>query len=242
MLRASAVLREIQYERSAQGIFPRLRSQLRHIESRNLIIRLLQKLDGDALPLLLELLKNLSQEDKDELLCALLQAFGPELLQALNRTFSADRPYIQVSGVSAEREADGMRLTLSGVAVDYGALLQSPAVREKAADAFHGPLGRLLGGRMVRAASLAEFMPDAGEKTVLALLEQARVREALLRSAGEALERQGIYLRLENLRMEPDSQPAAPDRAGLRLSPALEEALLDSAAACLRKRSCFPPA
>lgn len=58
----------IEYERTFQQIFPLIKEKLGAVESKNMLIRLFQKLDDAALPVSLGIMKRLPKGTKDELL------------------------------------------------------------------------------------------------------------------------------------------------------------------------------
>jgi len=67
---------DIEYGRTFRQIFPPLKEKLSTMQSKNLLIRLFQKLDDVALPVLLGIMERLPGGAKDELLAMCLNIYS----------------------------------------------------------------------------------------------------------------------------------------------------------------------
>lgn len=251
MLRIDVLMGNIQYEKSFIRLLSQPCMKSEHVESDCPRLRFLQKVGNDFPWLLLGVLEGLSENEKNKLLCELIQSFGPEVIWQLNSALAENSlgQYSRIEGVSAEQGDGYVCLTLSGIAVNYSGLLQSRDVQEKLPGLPHGRLDRFsetgLAEYVVHqvmncAAFLVEALPGAGEQAFLSILEQEGMKKAVLRLAEDTLRKNGLHPKHLALRIQPDSQPAerpAPfhEASKFRLSRELEEALLDNAAALLLK-------
>lgn len=255
MLHIDTLVEAIQYEESLCALSPLLCRKLENMESDQLVIRFLRKMGDDFSLVLSNMLEGLSESSKDELFCGLTQFYGPKMTQELNGALAENRlgQHFRIGGISAEQVDGRICLALSSVAVDYSGLLQNQEVQEALSGKLHGRLNRFLGtdlaGRIVHqgmnhTAFLIEALLNGGEQALLPILEQSSVKKALLRLVEDTLQKNGLHLQLMDLQIRPDRRPeerSAPlcETAKFQLSYELEEALLDSAAAFLRKASAW---
>lgn len=219
MLRIDVLMENIQYEKSFNQLLLKLGKKFGQMESDSLMIRIFQKMGDDFPRILSGVLEGFSENDKNKLLCDLIQSFAPEQIRWLNSELAENSlgQHFRIKDVSAERGDGYICLTLSGVAVDYSGLLQSRDVQEKLSSLLHGRLDRFSGidltdcviyQAMNCAASLVRVLPDAGEQAVLSILDHEGVQKAVLRLTEDALRKNGLYLQHLALRIQPDSQPA----------------------------------
>ena len=221
MLAISIKADRIDYEKTLENLYPAIKERLAAAESQNMIIRLFQKLDDAALPVLLSFMGNLSETAKNELVAKCLKVCSARLDDMLNRELGK-HPFgkcLRVGGVSGVCGNEGISLWLSQVYVDYKGL-----VKEK--------LGGKIGG-------IASFLvSDKIEKTALELLWTDESKQKIIDLAKNALNQHGFVMELEDIQIRLDMEDVdvsieATESFGL--SDEVEDEILDALAASLRK-------
>ena len=211
----------IDYEKTFERLFPVIQEKLDNTESQNMLIRLFQKLDDAALPLLLRIMSSLSESTRNELLVQCLNAYSARLKDMLNRELEKHPygKYLKVGRVSGVWEKESVCLWFGQVQADYKSL-----VKEK--------LGGMLGG-------LASFLVnDKIEKTALELLWTEESRRKLTKLAQNTLDQYGFVMELSDIQMTLDAEEAAEVIAPegyLKRSDKLEEDILNALAEFLRR-------
>ena len=241
MLDICLTLARIDFERSADALFPTLRRKIAGKGKLRELSRLLDKLGDDAGPVLKKLLTYLDGNAKNEMFVWYVSSHGEKLRGTVNRALEKllSVSAVNVGAVSAEKLPGGQTALLaSAVEIDYPALFTSPFV-----DANLEKLGReslLLKSAARFAVSVGSRMsPESLEKQGLALLSSEKVRGRLLGVLQEALEKFGLYVEFQGMELRPGCGLPLPadlsDAGDEGLIPdAFEEALLDALAAWLR--------
>lgn len=256
MLNAKITIASINYEETFRNLLPSTLEKCRAMESKNLIIRLMQKLDDASAVALSGMLSFLPRESCDELLCIMVRLFGGELAERLNQTLQEHEVgrNLAINAFSLVQEPErGIILALDGIEVDYGSLLQS-VQEQKAADGITGgstgkTAGRLIGALMKKTVDVvSKIPPQQLESKGLYLLELDWVKKKLVEMAQKSLYKKGIVLELEDIifypceenGLESETHEKEGQGAGkkLELSPELEETLLDAMAAWMKSLLC----
>lgn len=213
---------DIEYERTFQQIFPLLKEKLGAAESKNLLIRLFQKLDDVALPVLLGIMERLPESTKDELLAMCLNTYSGRICEMLNAEL-AKHPYgkfLKIGWVSIVQEGEALYLWIGRMQVDYKGL-----VKEK------------VSGKMGKVASM--LVGEKLEKLALELLWTEESRQKLIELAQDALGKYGFSMGLADIRMMKDTEgyeDSIEAEVHLSLTDGMEEDILDALAGYLRNR------
>lgn len=213
---------DIEYERTFQQIFPPLKEKLGTVESKNLLVRLFQKLDDVALPVLLGIMERLPEGTKDELLAMCLNTYSGRICEMLN-TELAKHPYgkfLKIGWVFIVQEREALYLRIGQIQVDYKGV-----VKEKVT------------GNVGSVASL--FVGEKLEKLALALLWTEESRQKLIGLAQDALGKYGFAMRLSDIQMMKDTEEYGDfigEEAHLKLTDGMETDILDALVGYLRDR------
>lgn len=213
---------DIEYERTFQQIFPILKEKLGTVESKNLLIRLFQKLDDAALPVLLGIMERLPEGTKDALLAMCLNTYSGRICEMLNAKL-AKHPYgkfLKIGWVSTVQEREALYLRIAQIQVDYKGL-----VKEKVT------------GKMGQVASL--LVGEKLEKLALELLWTEESRQKLIELAQDALGKYGFAMGLADIQMMKDTEEYGDfieEEAHLKLTDGMETDILDALAGYLRDR------
>ncbi len=211
---------DIEYERTFQQIFPILKEKLNAAESKNPLIRLFQKLDNAALPVLLGIMKRLPESTKDELLAMCLNTYSGRICEMLN-TGLAKHPYgkfLKIGWVSIIQEREALYLWIGRIQVDYKGL-----VKEKVTGRMGGIASMLVGENL--------------EKLALKLLWTEESKQKLIELAQDTLGKYGFDMGLADIQMMKDTEEcedSVETEAYLALTDEMEEDILDALAGYLK--------
>ena len=193
MLTASIKILNIDYESTIQHVYPLISKEVVFTESKSTIIRLLQKLDSAALPVLTSMLYRVPKDTKDELLVRSLNAFSMDLIEKISEVFKGTEfgRCLTIGALYAYRK-DEIHLVLDRIDVDYPALLNTKQVN----NAFSGYLGRFSGLAKKAAGVAFSVAPDALEQKGLELLLRDENKERLLTMIKSVFQEYGIMMDL----------------------------------------------
>lgn len=219
MLSTSVKISNIDYEETFRQVFPVVRDKIGPMESKNFLIRLFQKLDDAALPVLLGVMIRLPEETKDALLVQCLNAYSFKIKEKLNEELAKNAlgKHLTVGCVSAVRENDNLYLWLGQVKVDYKSL-----VKEK-----FGKFGRIA----------AIFSMEKLEKMGMELLWTDESKQKLMAHAKSALDKHGFVVELDDIQLIQDKErpiDAVEGEVHLELSDKAETDILDALAGYLK--------
>ncbi len=213
---------DIEYERTFQQIFPILKEKLGAVESMNLIIRLFQKLDDAALPVLLGIMERLPEGTKDEILAMCLNTYSGRICEMLNAELAKHSygKFLKIGQVSTVQEREALYLRIGKIQVDYKGL-----VKEK------------VSGKMGQVASM--LVGEKLEKLALELFWTEESRQKLVELAQDVLEKYGFAVGLADIQMMKDTEEYGnfiEEEAHLTLTGKMETDILDALAGYLRDR------
>lgn len=214
---------DIEYERTFQQIFPLLKEKFGAVESKNLLIRLFQKLNDAALPVLLGIMERLQEDTKDELLAICLNTYSGRICEMLNAEM-AKHPYgkfLKIGRVFTVQEREALYLWIGQIQVDYKGL-----AKEKVT------------GKMGQVVSL--HVGEKLEKFALELLWTEESRQKLIELAQGALGKYGFAMGLADIQMMKDTKEYGDfieEEAHLTLTDGMETDILDALAGYLRDRN-----
>lgn len=222
MISVNVKVVDIEYERTFQQIFPLFKEKLDAIQSKNLLIRLFQKLDDAALPVLLGIMERLPEGTKDKLLAMCLNTYSVRICEMLNEKL-AKHPYgkfLKIGEVSIVQEREALFLWIGQILVDYSGL-----VKEK------------ITGKMGQVASL--LVGEKLEKLALEFLWTEESRQKLMELAQDALVKYGFVVGLADIQMMKDTEEYGDfieAEAHPTLSDEMETDILDALAGYLRDK------
>lgn len=203
MLAATIKIRSIDYESTLQQIFPVLSEKIMSLPSKNMIVRLLQQLEDDALPVLIGLMYRIPEDTKNELLAGALNAYAPELRDKLNEELKKDEwgRLFEIGSIYIDRQTE-IVLNIGQIKVNYSALLSNGQVN----GAINERLG-IFSGLAIKAANMTTaLVPEMIEKMCLDLLWREGNDARLMDLISRALSAHGIKLQLSEIRLMQDEK------------------------------------
>lgn len=213
MINAKIVIKDIQYEKSFENLFPMGMEKCKKMENPNLAVRFLLKMGDASMTAALGILNLADERSKNELLCGLANLYSREIQSALNVFLQGDElgKNIRIGDIYMVSD-DERRLSFRGrnIRVDYSGIVKNDTVRQKIGDyaseivkksKFGG--GELLqriaaGGASLAAEVAAEIAPQEVEKKVLSIMNKAENKGRLLKMTEQVLEDKGLCLKLED--------------------------------------------
>lgn len=235
MLSASIKISNIDYEKTFQQIFPMVKARIHAMESKNMLIRLFQKLDDAALPVLSGVMFRLPEETKHELLVHCLNTYSARLRDKLNEEFANDTwgKCFTVGSLWLEQRDRDVFLQIGQIEADYKALLDMDLVSEKLDDWLGGFSGLAKMGAKL-AVTLA---PDALERKGLEILWKEDNKQRLMRIAKRTLDQHGFFMDLADIRLMLETEEpvnTVEGEARLVLTEGLETEILDALSGYLK--------
>lgn len=220
MIAVNAKIVKIDYEKTFRQLFPILKEKLAAMDSRNMLLRLFQKLDDAALPVLLGIMGSLQENTKNELLVSCINAYSVRLRDMLNQQMLRHPygKYLHAGAISGAREGKTLQLWIGQIQVDYKGLVR---------DNIPGALGGIA----------SVFVGNKLENMALELLWTDESRQKLTELATSALVQYGFAIELAEIQMVQDfkeSNDAIELEGHLELTAEMEEDILDALAAALR--------
>lgn len=206
MLSVTIKISSIDYEGTLQKLFPAAREKLRTAASKDMIVRLFQKLDGDALPVLTGVASRLPEETKNEFFIRGLGAHAPALKEKLNEELHRD-PWgrcFTVGTLSAAGGREGILLDIGQIEVDYRALLKNESVD----DFIEKRLGVFSSLAKAAAGAAASIAGGTVERAGLAMLQREKNKNRLMELVRSALLKYGIQIEVEEIQILQETRPA----------------------------------
>jgi len=257
LIYAEIVIKEIQYEKSFENLFPMGIEKCRKMENPNLAVRFLLKLGDSSMTAALGILNLTDKQSKNELLCGLANLYGQEIQSALNALLQKDElgKNIRIGDIyMAQGRGGHLSFMARNIRVNYSGLAKNDTFKQKLGDYASGLVkksklggGELLqkiaaGGASLAAEVAAEIVPREVEKKVLSIMNKAENKGRLLKMAEQVLGEKGLCLKLEDFTFV---QENAQDSQGFvaeegekerkfELSPETEEGLLNAVAGYLK--------
>ena len=259
MINVEIVIKDIQYEKSFEKLFPMGIEKCKKMENPNLAVRFLLKMGDASMTAALGILNLADERSKNELLCGLTNLYCQEIQSALNVFLQEDElgKNIQIGNIYMVSD-DEECLSFKGrnIWVNYSSLAKNDIVRQKIGDYASERVkkskfgeSRLLqriaaGGACLAAEVATEIVPQEVEKKVLSIMNKAENKDRLLKMAERVLEDKGLYLKLEDFMfVQEDAQEIqySMDEESERerkfvLSPETEEGLLDAVVGYLKQK------
>lgn len=257
MVHAKVRMKEIDYGKSFENLFPMGMEKCRAMGNPNLAVRFLLKLGDASMPAVFGILSRMEDSSKGELLCALVNLYGKELVSGLNGLLKEDElgKNIKVGEISMVQDAAGLSFDARKIEVNYSGIMKNDAVREKIGDYANQALQKtswgkkfdMLGKVVADGAGLvagmaAEIDPKGLEKKALAIMEKGENKNKLIKMAGQALASWGLCLQLEDIVFVQEEPQNGPDgetaidakEKKFEFSYQMEEELLEAVAGYLK--------
>lgn len=225
MLSTSIKITNINYEKTFQQIFPVIKEKIMEIESTNMVLRLFQKLDDSALPVLQELMKRIPEDTKDGLVVLAMNLYSSKITDKLNEELQKHSygQYLKVGRISAGQEEGEMYLWIDGISVDYKKVASEliPGIFGKTVSVFAG-VGKNL------------------EKQVLDILWTDERKRKIIEMAMQTLDKYGFVMELTDIDIRNEKSESADiivDEMNLKLSDKMEEDILEALAGYLKDKT-----
>lgn len=237
MLLARIKISNINYEKTFRAIFPLVKEKVAAMESKNMMIRLFQKLDDAALPVLLGVMCRLPEKTKNELLVHCINTYAIILRDKLNEELKNDtwgRLFL-VGDMRLVCQDNDFFLGIDKIEVDYKSLLEIDAVNEK----LNGFFGKFAGVVKTGTKMAVTLAPDALEKKGLEILWKEENKQKLMAIAKRTLDMYGIVMSLDDIQLMQDKEETTDAVGGemhLNLTGKMEEDLLDALAGYLIRK------
>lgn len=255
MIHAEIAIRQIQYEKSFENLFPIAIEKCKKMDNPNLAIRFLLKMENASMTVILSILNMMDERCKGELLCGFANLYCQEIQSALNALLQQDKlgKNICIGDIHMEQASGGQMLLIGrSIRADYAGIMKNDTVKEKIGEyanqavkkSIFGGIGLLqkvaADGAGLVAEIAAEAAPDMMEKAMLAVLNKAENKSRLLQMAEQVLDERGICVKLEDFVFVQEGvsdlqsgqtvetvEERIPFERKFELSPELEEGLLD---------------
>lgn len=188
-LRGKVTVASVDYERSIQGLFPLLLAESGSAELHMLVRSFLSKMDGDLLPIILNIVGYMSRAEKDALLLWALDNYKRQLinmlLQVLRDNGYENAVRIEKLDIVKTEASVGMAQVDFSVQIDHGALVENrPWILQS----------------LVKNA--ARFAQAIG----VSLLNIQFFNEKMIKSLTEKLQETGLYLKIQDIELEQDEK------------------------------------
>lgn len=221
MLSANIKITNIDYEKTFEQVFPLLREKISSMDSKNLIIRLFQKLDDAALPVMLGIMNRLPEDSKTEMMVLCLNTYSVKIKEKLNEELAKHSigKYMRVGCVSIVQQDNALYLWIGQIQMDYKGL-----VKEKLSGKLGGIAAFLAGEKL--------------EKMALELLWTEESKQKLLEAARNVIEKYGFAIELADVQLMQDKTEivdAIETAVHLHLTEKMETDILDALAGYLKE-------
>lgn len=225
MLAATITIKQLDYEKTLQGIFPLLKEKLAGKESSHMTIRLFQKLDDAALPIALNVMRRLPNETKTELMVQILNTYSSQILNKLNEKLGkhAIGQYIHVGTFSIFEKDGVLYLWFGQIKADYGNIIRNFVPNRLGV--LGGFAGALAGERL--------------EERALKIIWNDETKQKSLKLARDVLDQYGIVMELDDIQLTKDTSEvsnAFEAENHLQLTEEMEMQILDALAGYLKDR------
>ena len=224
MLSLSIKITNINYEKTFQQVFPVVKEKIMEIESPNMVLRLFQKLDDAALPVLQELMKRLSEDTKAGLVVLAMNLYSTKITDKLNEELQKHSygQYLKMGCMSAGQERGQVYLWIDEIFVDY-----KKAVSELIPGIFGKTFSALAG------------TGENLEKKVIGILWTDKSKRKIIEMAMQTLDKYGFVMELTDIDIRNEKSESADvivDDRNLKLSDKMEEDILDALAGYLKDK------
>lgn len=197
MLAANIKINSIDYEQTFQGIFPVVSKKIMAINTKKMLIRLFQQLGDASLPVLLNILRRLPEDTKDELLVRILDAYESQITVMLNEALKDKWGHgIIISEISLDRQ-DGLILSIGHIKLNYSELLNN----NLRYDEIINRLGIFPGSIAISATMAAAALPNILEKKGLTLLRKDENKARLIYLVKTVLTKYNIKIELGDIQI-----------------------------------------
>lgn len=256
MINGRITITDVDYNHCFRSLFPKLIEKSQTIEKPGVAIRFLNKMGNDSMPIVLRIMDNMSGEEKEALLLAIMESNHVQINKALNKYLGGHElgNAIQIGEIHSVKMNDGagFSLVITNVKIDYNALMKTNLVSRNVdsyVDMVAGKFGAKGAGFLKGATKLAlnvgvKAAPEEMEKKAIALINREDINEKLLDVLKEGLEKIGLYLQVKDIvLMQAQEEPydrniievVSDDDMKFRLPESVEESLLDAIVTYLKE-------
>ena len=236
MIHISVQIEKIDYEKSIETFLPQIVAELSAKKSAGGLAQFVVRLGADAVPVAKKLLGYMDDSLKDGLVVWMTESRQTEIVAAVNQHLGSlfGKSVMKVGAVTAE-DRPGTRLALcaSQVEIDYGALMNSPAV-DSALGQIGGGGGLLKGAAKFALQMASKANPETLEKQGTALLSSDLVKGKMTSALTGAIGKVGLAAELGDLSVQAGAGPAAKAGGDGQLPEELKNKLADAVIAFLR--------
>ncbi len=250
MLNAKITISNVNYESCLKSVFPRIMRMAQSMESSRMSVRFLNGMGDDLLPVCLEIMGNMSQEEKNAALISVLEVYNGKIKNMLdlllNRYELGNAVQIRkICAVSSEG-GSGISLIADGVEVDYNALLKTGIVSrymdlyaDKAVEKFGiKGVGFLKGAAKVALSTAFKTVPGEMEKKGVSLFGKPDINDRVKNILKSILERRGLELTVDEISLSQEQMKEEPETENSEnrayLPEAIKASLVDAAVKYLK--------
>lgn len=257
MIHARITIKEIQYAKSFEKLFPMGMEKCRQMENPNMAVRFLLKMGTASMTAALGILNLMDEKSKRELLCKLVNLYAQEIQSALNVLLKKDElgKNICIGDIYMAQDSGGQLLFIGqNIQVDYGSLVQNDTVKQKIGDYANKAVKKskfsgidilqkvAADGANFAVGAAVGIFPNKVEKKVLDVINGNENKGRLLQMAEQILDEKGLCLKLEDFVFEQETDSVLQNEPVVEtvkekkfeFSPELEEGLLDAVVGYLK--------
>lgn len=215
MLSIIIEIADINYEKSCQQFFPFLKEKAGEMKSLNMGIHFLQKLDDVAFSALLEFIKRLPENTKNDVIILMINLYSLKITDKLNQEVQkiSYGQYLKIGDVSAVQKNGKIYLWINKISVDYKGLINELPIR-----ILRKPIS---------------FFAESGEnleKVVVSILWTKKHKKKIMELAKNTLNEYGLVMELldiEVIKERSKDSVVIVDKTDLKLSERTEIDILD---------------
>lgn len=250
MIKGKITLSGVNYGESIKNLFPLIMEKLSAIQDPNVVVRFLNRLGENALPIALDILAPLPEEEKVGIVAAAVNQFQGRICTAANgllKDNSLDSA-IRLVTVSAETHNKGLEFLVYCTDPNYRAIAESK-LAEKLITGYVDGLGEKMGfhgggflgnaAKSVLKMSIKTALGQMGKKgpDIICRKDVNRKISDLL---SDGLCKFGLVATVESVELEQDipadmASVIPEENAGFSLSKEIEESLMDAVVSYLKR-------
>ena len=195
---------QIDYRACVEKLLPQLVEHCAAKSAPNELDRFLSDLGAEAAPAACALLKEMSGDEKDQMVVWLVSSHEERMRNSANRHLSElfGAPIVRIGHFAAlDRPGSRLALLAEQVDIDYAALLRSPLVGE-GIERLGSENSVLKGAAKLAVQMGAHLSGESLEKQGLLLLNSAKVKQRLMEVLQDAVRQTGLDVALEGMSVE----------------------------------------
>lgn len=196
-------IRSTDYEKTAEGLYPKLLERCAKKEQPGLMERFLLKMGASGGEMVCGFLSSMPDEEKAELICSLTGEYNQKILELLNGFLQKNEAgrFIRIGRISAVPGQKGSILLRAGdIDIDYRGLVKCRLFRDKTAqlaEQYAGIFKEICSAFVLGTSRfLAGSFSRETEKVLIRILQKKESRKRILAMIQQALQERKIWMEL----------------------------------------------